>query len=76
MTQPARLLQALGGKENVRLLESCITRMRAEVVNPALVDEAELINAGAHGVVQAAHDVQIVLGPQADAITADMQELL
>ena len=42
MSKAEKILTALGGGSNVVDLEPCITRLRVEVTDPALVDEAKL----------------------------------
>ncbi|MBC2874916.1 MULTISPECIES: PTS transporter subunit EIIC [Streptomyces] len=58
------LLPLLGGPTNLRSLTHCMTRLRADVADPALVRTAELRAApGVLGVVVDGTAVQIVLGP-------------
>jgi N-acetylglucosamine PTS system EIIB component len=40
------------------------------------VDEAALKAAGAHGVIKAGNAVQVIVGPEADTIVTDMEDLL
>lgn len=70
------ILAALGGGENVLEIEPCITRLRCEIKNTALVDEPALRAAGAHGVVRQGSAVQVVLGPDADTLGAEIEDLL
>lgn len=69
------ILAALGGGENVLEIEPCITRLRCEIRNAALVDEPALRAAGAHGVVRQGTAVQVVLGPDADTLGAEIEDL-
>lgn len=69
------ILAALGGKDNVVEIEPCITRLRCEVDNGALVDEAALKKAGAHGVMRQGPVVQVVVGPEADTLGSDIEDL-
>ena len=50
-----QILAALGGADNIVEIEPCITRLRTEVNDASLVDEAALKAAGAHGVITAGH---------------------
>lgn len=68
------ILAGLGGIENIRELESCVTRLRVEVVDPEHVDSAALRAAGAHGSLQRGHVVQVVVGPELDALLGDLSE--
>lgn len=76
MSQASDILGALGGAENVIEIEPCITRLRCEVQDPSLVDEKALRAAGAHGVISSGTVVQVVMGPQADTIASDIDDLL
>lgn len=71
-----QILAGLGGAGNVVEIEACITRLRTEVENPALVDEAVLKAAGAHGVLKAGTIVQVVVGPEADNLAEDIEDLM
>jgi PTS system N-acetylglucosamine-specific IIB component len=70
------VLAALGGPANVVEIEACITRLRTEVRDGALVDVAALRAAGAHGVMLRGQVLQVVLGPEADAVVMEMSDLL
>lgn len=69
------ILAALGGDTNVVELEPCITRLRVEVSDPTLVDEESLRAHGAYGVVRSGRVVQVVVGPVADDLAADIDQL-
>lgn len=76
MFDPEKLLEALGGAENVEEIEGCITRLRTEVDDSSVVDEAALKAMGAHGVVVSGGMVQVVVGPEAENLAEDIQDLL
>ena len=76
VSQAQQILAALGGKDNVIELEPCITRLRCEVEDGSVVDEAALKAAGAHGVMRAGKLVQVVVGPQADVIAEEIEDLM
>jgi PTS system N-acetylglucosamine-specific IIB component len=71
-----QILAGLGGAGNVVEIEPCITRLRTEVNDPALVDEKALRAAGAHGVMQSGKVVQVVVGPEADNLADDIEDLM
>ncbi|MDR2373370.1 MAG: PTS transporter subunit EIIB [Bifidobacteriaceae bacterium] len=56
------MIECLGGRQNVDHLVACPTRLRVEVVNPALVDVPGLYRLGAFGVVISGRIVQVVVG--------------
>ncbi len=75
MGKAEQILAALGGKANVVDLEPCITRLRVEVSDTQQVDEAGLRASGAFGVVRAGRVVQVIVGPEADALAAELDSL-
>ncbi len=75
MSKAEQILAALGGVGNVVELEPCITRLRVEVSDPERLDEEALRASGALGVVRSGHIIQVVVGPEADALAADIDNL-
>ncbi|KFU77575.1 PTS sugar transporter [Amycolatopsis coloradensis] len=71
-----KILAGLGGAENVIEVEGCITRLRCELEDMSLLDEAALKAAGAMGVVRMGAGVQVIVGPEADNIASDIEDLL
>jgi N-acetylglucosamine PTS system EIIB component len=71
-----QILAGLGGADNIVEIEACITRLRCEIEDPALVDQTALKAAGAHGVVASGKVVQVVVGPEADNIAEDIEDLM
>lgn len=74
--RPAKILAAIGGPGNVVEIEPCITRLRCELEDGSLVDEPALKALGVHGVVRSGNTVQIVVGPEADTIASDIEDLM
>jgi len=70
------IIDGLGGAGNIVEIEACITRLRTEVHDAALVDEPALKRAGAHGVVRTGTVIQVVVGPEADTLAEDIEDLL
>jgi len=81
MTEPVatskavRIVEALGGDANILDLEPCITRLRVEVVDGSRVDARALRAAGAIAVVASGNVVQVVVGPEADTLASDIEDL-
>jgi N-acetylglucosamine PTS system EIICBA or EIICB component len=70
-------IRALGGAANVRALDACMTRLRVSLASAAVVDEAALRRLGARGLVRPTPDtLQVVVGPVADQLAADMRRAL
>lgn len=75
MSKAQQILEALGGQANVVDCEPCITRLRIEVTDPELVDEPGLKATGAFGVVRSGRVVQVIVGPEADSLAAELDGL-
>ena len=71
-----QIVAALGGSDNIVEIEPCITRLRCEVTDGTRVDERALKAAGAHGVIASGNVVQVVVGPNADTIADDIEDLM
>jgi glucose PTS system EIICB or EIICBA component len=68
------IVAALGGVKNVTYVEpAALTRLRIEVTDMSLVDEAALERAGASGMWRVAPDiVHVIVGMDADALSTAM----
>ncbi|GAB2467916.1 PTS transporter subunit EIIB [Xylanimonas ulmi] len=75
MSKAQQILDGLGGDANIVDLEACITRLRVEVDDPALVNEKALTAAGAIAVLKQGVSVQVIVGPDADNIASDIEDL-
>jgi PTS system N-acetylglucosamine-specific IIC component len=63
------LIAGLGGKANIKFIDACATRLRVEVADNALVNEAALKAAKARGVMNKTQgSTQVVIGGEADHI--------
>jgi PTS system N-acetylglucosamine-specific IIB component len=71
-----QVLAGLGGSENIKHMEPCITRIRVELQDQSKLDEAALKQAGAHGVMKMGSAVQVVMGTQSDNIESEMRKLM
>ena len=70
----AQFVAALGGAANLGSIAACTTRLRLNVRDQGAVDDARLKALGARGIIRPSADmVQVVLGPIADAVAAEMQ---
>lgn len=75
MTEALELAHALGGVGNIADVEPCVTRVRVEVHRPQLVDADALREFGALAVVVAGPVVQVVVGPAADDLAAELESV-
>ena len=75
-TRGAKYLQALGGKENIKTLGACATRLRLEVFDNAKVNAEVLKALGARGVINKEGFVQVIIGPEADLISDEINTII
>ena len=73
---PGMIVRGLGGKSNIRNLDSCATRLRVTVNDPAKVDDGLLRATGASGVIRKGDGVQIIYGPRVTVIKSEVEEYL
>lgn len=73
----ARYIAALGGSSNLTLVDACTTRLRLSVVDTEKISESQLKQIGVRGVLKRdAHNVQVVIGPEADLIADEIRAAL
>ena len=71
------VLAAVGGKDNVKNVDFCATRLRFEVADSAKVDEAACKKAGAVGVmIPSKESAQVIIGTQVQAVCDELQKLI
>ncbi len=76
-SQPERIIALLGGRENITLVDACMTRLRVTVKNPDLVADADAWKAeGALGLLKKDTGIQAVYGPKADVLKSDINDIL
>lgn len=71
------ILEGLGGKENIKTLDNCITRLRLEINDYTKVDEKKIKSAGVAGVMRPSKtSVQVIIGPKVQFVADEMKKLL
>ncbi|WMM34096.1 alpha-glucoside-specific PTS transporter subunit IIBC [Shouchella clausii] len=57
-------LEGLGGKENIKDVTNCATRLRVTVIDPSLVKDSDYFtnNKMAHGLAKSGQSIQIIVG--------------
>lgn len=76
-SQPERIIALLGGRENITLVDACMTRLRVTVKDMSLVaDEKSWKAEGALGLVKKDKGVQAIYGPKADVLKSDINDIL
>ncbi len=75
--QVVQIIHLLGGKENIKDVDACMTRLRVSVKDRNKVgDEEAWKKAGAMGLIVKDTGVQAVYGPKADVLKSDIEDLL
>ena len=76
-SQAERIISLLGGRENITLVDACMTRLRVTVKDPDKVAEAADWKAeGALGLIKKDNGIQAVYGPKADILKSDINDIL
>ena len=73
----AGVLAAVGGKENVKNVEYCATRLRFEIKDYTAVDEKAVKAAGAAGVVRPSKNAcQVIIGTKVQFVYDELKKML
>lgn len=76
-SKAADILLAIGSKDNIKVIDACVTRIRLTVQDPAKIDENRLKQLGAAGVMKmGADNFQIVVGTVADPLVTHIKALM
>jgi len=76
-SQAERIIKLLGGRENIVLVDACMTRLRVTVRDCGKVaDSDEWKTEGAMGLIKKDSGIQAVFGPKADVIKSDINDIL
>lgn len=72
-----KIIGLLGGRENIELVDACMTRLRVTVKDPekvAKVDDWKAL--GAMGLLTKGNGIQAIYGPKADVLKSDINDIL
>ena len=76
-SQSERIIGLLGGRDNIVLVDACMTRLRVTVKDSEKVASAdEWKKDGALGLIVKGNGVQAVYGPKADVLKSDINDIL
>ena len=76
-SQAERIIVLLGGRENITLVDACMTRLRVTVKDASKVAELPAWKAeGALGLLKKDNGIQAVYGPKADVLKSDINDIL
>ena len=76
-TQAERIIGLLGGRENIVLVDACMTRLRVTVKDPDKVAPLDAWKKeGALSLLKKGDGIQAVYGPKADVLKSDINDIL
>ena len=76
-SQAERIISLLGGRDNIVLVDACMTRLRVTVKDVGKVAELPAWKAeGAMGLIKKDEGIQAVYGPKADVLKSDINDIL
>ena len=71
------LLEGLGGTDNIRTLDNCITRLRLEMNDTDRISESKLKGAGAKGVMRiSGNGLQVVIGLNVQSVADELAAIM
>ncbi len=70
------IIEALGGADNLIRVDNCATRLRLEVKDSNVVNDAALKSTGAIGVLKKGQGVQVIYGPTVSIVKTEIEEAL
>lgn len=76
-SRAAKILENIGGPDNITNIDACITRLRLTVKDEKAVKDSALKQLGASGVMRLGQGaVQVVFGPQSEQIKDEIKKLM
>lgn len=72
----AKILDALGGQENITNLDACITRLRVSVKDVKAVDKARIKALGASGIMEVGDNIQAIFGGRSDVLKNQINDII
>ncbi|MDF2700309.1 MAG: system, glucose-specific component [Haloplasmataceae bacterium] len=71
-----KIVEFLGGPNNIKVIDSCITRLRIQVFDINQVHKKQLERLGATGILFIGNNIQAIFGPTSDQIKTDINQFL
>lgn len=70
-----KLVECLGGKENILSTESNLSRFKVTLKDVSKADKDAITKLGAKGIVEIGNDLKIILGPESKTLKKYIDEL-
>lgn len=71
-----KVLEFLGGQENIDNVDNCITRLRIDVLDSSIVNKEKILQTGAKGVLMKGNHVQVVIGPEVTTVRTELDKII
>ena len=71
-----KVLEALGGKSNIKHLDSCITRLRVTVIDVRKVKIDQFRALGSAGVMKIGDSIQAIFGPKSEILKGQIKDVI
>ncbi|WP_067702316.1 PTS N-acetyl glucosamine transporter subunit IIABC [Erwinia sp. ErVv1] len=76
-TLARQYIGAVGGSDNLKIIDACITRLRLSVNDAAMINDAACKRLGASGVIKLnKQTVQVIVGAKAESIAEEMKKVI
>lgn len=76
-SEAEKIIELLGGRENIDLVDACMTRLRVTVKDPEMVaGQDKWKENGALGLIKKGNGIQAIYGPKADVLKSDINDIL
>ena len=71
------ILEGLGGKDNVKTLDNCITRLRIDIKDYTKVDDKKIKSAGIAGIMRPSKtSIQVIVGTKVQFVADEMKKMI
>ena len=71
-----KLIEALGSKQNIIVVDACLTRLRIALKDKAQVNKTALAELGILDVVDVSNGLQLILGTKAQQYRDELNQVL
>lgn len=75
-TEAGQIIDALGGRQNIKTISACATRLRIALNDNSKIDEEVFKTLGSPGILRVAGGVQAIFGAKADLYSQEINDLL
>ncbi len=73
----SKIIEGLGGYHNITTVNNCLTRLRVDIKDMAMVSDELLKKTGSMGIVRTSDThIQVIYGPKVEGIASNVREVL